>query len=97
MAGVSVAEFGRRLLDLGAPESEVSQTLSDYGALMSEVVSVDSELAYGAFVLGNRTPARLPLIDALIATAAQARDAVLVHRDQHMSAIPSELLKQRRL
>jgi predicted nucleic acid-binding protein len=47
-----------------------------------------------AFVIGCHTPRRLPLVDALIATVAQVRDAVLVHRDEHMRAIPSALLKQ---
>ena len=35
----------------------------------------------------------LPLVDALIAAVAQAKGAVLVHRDAHMRAIPPELLQ----
>jgi predicted nucleic acid-binding protein len=47
--------------------------------------------------LSNCTPERLPMVDALIAAAAQSRDACLVHRDDHMAAIPADLVQQRRL
>jgi len=40
---------------------------------------------------------RLPLVDALIAAAAQAKEAILVHRDAHMRAIPSSLIDQQDL
>lgn len=33
-------------------------------------------------------------MDTLIAACAKSRDAVLVHRDKHMAAIPQELVKQ---
>jgi predicted nucleic acid-binding protein len=36
----------------------------------------------------RKTPRRLPLVDALIAAAALSRDATLVHRDEHMRALP---------
>ncbi|HEV7505805.1 MAG TPA: hypothetical protein VGS07_12925 [Thermoanaerobaculia bacterium] len=36
----------------------------------------------------------MPLVDALIAAAARERQACLVHRDRHMSPIPSNLLEQ---
>lgn len=42
----------------------------------------------------RETPDRLPLIDALIAATAWVNDAVLVHRDTHMTAIPPELVQQ---
>ena len=34
------------------------------------------------------------LVDALIAAVAEVRDAVLVHRDEHMRSISSALLRQ---
>jgi predicted nucleic acid-binding protein len=94
VASVSQTEFGRRLRDLGAPEAIVGQTLASYQLLCAEAAPVDAAVALAAFVLGCRTPRRLPLVDALIAAIAQARDARLVHRDQHMRAIPPELLRQ---
>jgi predicted nucleic acid-binding protein len=51
-------------------------------------------VALAAFAIGCRTPRRLPLVDALIAAVAQARNALLVHRDEHMRGIPPELLHQ---
>lgn len=94
IASVSLTEFGRRLRDLGAPEVVVGQTLASYQLLCTEVAPVDTAVALAAFAIGCRTPHRLPLVDALIAAVAQARNALLVHRDEHMRAIPPELLHQ---
>ena len=94
IASVSLTEFGRRLSDLGAPEAVVGRTLASYQLLCNEVAPVDTAVALAAFAIGCRTPRRLPLVVALIAAVAQARNALLVHRDEHMRAIPSELLHQ---
>ena len=92
-ASISLAEFGRRLRDLGAAEDIVDEILDNYQLLFAEVVSVDAGIARAAFMIGCRTPRRLPLADALIAAAAQSRLAALVHRDEHMKAIPPELVQ----
>ena len=97
LVSVSLAEFGRRLRELGATEDEVEIILTSYQLLFTEIVAVDAAAARAAFVLGCRTPRRLPLIDALIAAAAQTRGAILVHRDEHMRAIPTQLLRQQDL
>ena len=97
VASISLTEFGRRLRDLGATGIEVEDVLSTYQLLFTEVVAVDTVVARKAFVLGCDTPRRLPLVDALIAAAAQTRAAVLVHRDEHMRSIPPGLLHQRDL
>lgn len=96
-ASVSLTEFGRRLRELGADETEAEEVLSAYQLLFAEIASVDVAVARAAFVLGCRTPRRLPLVDALIAAVAQARAAVLVHRDEHMRSIPPELVLQQDL
>ena len=96
-ASVSLTEFGRRLRELGANETEAEEVLSAYQLLFTEIASVDVAVARAAFVLGCRTPRRLPLVDALIAAVAQARAAVLVHRDEHMRSIPPELVLQQDL
>jgi predicted nucleic acid-binding protein len=97
IASLSLTEFGRRLRELGAAESAVEGVLSDYELLFNDVVALDTAVAKVAFVIGCRTPRRLPLADALIAAAAQVRVAVLVHRDEHMRQIPVELVRQREL
>lgn len=84
LASVSLTEFGRRLRELGATEAEVEEVLSAYQLLLPEVAAIDTKVARAAFVLGCRTPRRLPLVDALIAAVAQTKAAVLVHRDEHM-------------
>lgn len=97
LVSVSLAEFGRRLRELGATEDETETVLASYQLLFGEVASVDAATARAAFVLGCRTPRCLPLVDALIAAAAQIRGATLVHRDEYMRAIPAELVHQQDL
>ncbi|BCU77391.1 PIN domain-containing protein [Luteolibacter sp. LG18] len=97
IASVTVAEFARRMVELGASESEISTALQNYRLIFSEVVSIDDAIAWEAFEIGRKTPGRLPLADALIAAAASSRDATLVHRDKHMSQIPGKLVKTRDL
>ncbi len=97
VASVSLTEFGRRMLELGAAEHDVLEALANYQLLLPDIVAIDAEIARAAFVIACRTPRRLPLVDALIAAAAQSKGAVLVHRDEHMRAIPAALLVQRDL
>lgn len=97
LAGISLAEFARRLNDLGAPDEEIDQTVSDYALLFAAIAPVEAQTAKAAYEIGQSTPARLPLIDALIAAVAQELDAILVHRDQHMAAIPEAVLQQQHL
>jgi len=94
VASVTLTEFARRLLDLGASSAEIRQTLAAYQVLFSDIVAVDAGMAMAAFEIGRRTPYRLPLVDALIAAAAQFQEACLVHRDRHMVAIPAEMISQ---
>ena len=94
LVSVSLAEFARRLRELGATEEDAKAVLVSYELLFGGVAPVDAATARAAFVLGCRTPRRLPLVDALIAAVAQIKGATLVHRDEHMRAIPSELVRQ---
>lgn len=93
-ASVSLTEFGRRLIDLGASMTEAEAVLTEYSLLLNYIAPIDVSSAMAAFRLGSQTPQRLPLIDALICGAAQVHAAMLVHRDAHMGAIPAELLEQ---
>lgn len=97
VASVSLTEFGRRLRELRADEAEVEDVLANYQLLFTEVAPIDVVVARAAFLIGCRTPRRLPLIDALIAAAAQVKAAVLVHCDEHMQPIPPDLVRQRYL
>ena len=92
MCAVSVAEFARRLAALGASVAEARSRALDYAGLCDSIVPVDTALATRAFELAADTPVRVPLVDSLIAAAAQLSNATLVHRDPHFREIAS--LKQ---
>lgn len=68
-----------------------------YSELFSNVFSVDDAIAHQAVRLRADTPERLPTIDALIAATALARHLTLVHRDPHMTIIPTPDLRQQLL
>jgi predicted nucleic acid-binding protein len=70
------------------------QEWEDYLPLFERIVSVDLPLCLKAVELRRAATARLPTTDSLIAAAAVEYDAVLVHRDPHLTSIPSHLLKQ---
>ena len=94
VASVTLAEFARRLRDLGATVEDALQEVENYLLVIDEVVPVDEQVARDAFRLGCETPERLPLVDALIAATSRTREARLVHRDHHLTAIPPHLLQQ---
>jgi predicted nucleic acid-binding protein len=94
LAAPSLTEFSRKLHDLGATEEDAARRALSYRELFSEVVPIDGDIAMKAFALQCGTPGRLPLVDALIAAAAAARDATFVHRDAHFGAIPEKMLRQ---
>ena len=93
IASVTLAEFGRRMLELGASSQEVQKILSDYKHLLDGVVSIDEEIAMKALSLAEQATKRIPLVDSLIAAVACLKKATLLHRDQHFESIPKEFLK----
>lgn len=94
LASVTLPELARRLADLGFSEAEVERVVGQYREAVSEVVAIDSAVAWQSYDLIRRIPQRLPLVDALIAAAARSRQARLVHRDRHFRAIPLSALAQ---
>jgi hypothetical protein len=94
VASVSLPEFARRLRELGMSEQESLHVLDQYLLVLEEVVPVDGPVARGAFEIICKSSERLPLIDSLIASAARSSDAILIHRDRHMRAIPASMLTQ---
>lgn len=97
IASPTLTELGRRLLSLGATTAEVAETVSAYQILFHTVIAIDETVALAALAIGQSAVRRLPLIDALIAGAAQVQSAILVHRDEHMAGIPSSVLRQQTL
>lgn len=94
IAAPTLTEFAWRLRALGVEDAEIHNLLDNYSLLFTRVMAIDASIAIAAFAIGRQASDRIPLIDTLIAAAAQADEAVLVHRDAHMAAIPAEAVRQ---
>jgi predicted nucleic acid-binding protein len=92
LSAVSVAEFERRLADLGQPPEDVERTIDLFLQLFDAVVPLDQAAARASLRLAAELPFRLPMVDSLIAATARIRGACLVHRDKHMTPIPTQAL-----
>ena len=92
LSTVSVAEFGRKLRELGKDREEIEDTLDQFMQLFSHVVPLDEAVARASLRLVESVPLRLPMADSLIAASALVHGACLVHKDRHMAAIPPEVL-----
>ena len=97
IASITLTEFSRRMNALGASRDNISAVLDSYCRIFSSVITIDESIARKAFLLGLEADSRLPMADALIAAAAHSVEAVLVHRDPHFGALPSESIKQQML
>lgn len=97
IATPTLVEFRRRMKELGATARVIDDAISAYEEMADGIVSIDKAAAEAAWQLSRSSGRRLPLVDSLIAGAARAASAVLVHRDPHMAAIPSHLLTQAQL
>jgi len=92
LCAISVTEFGRKLYELGQTAEEVEHAIDLHRPLFARIEKVDEIVARNALRLVRNMTTRLPAIDSLIAATAMTHQACLVHRDQHMAAIPPELL-----
>ena len=75
----------------------IDDAISDYEEMADGIVSINKAAAEAAWQLSRSSGRRLRLVDSLIAGAARAASAILVHRDPHIAAIPSNLLAQAQL
>lgn len=90
-------EFRTRLSALGVPNAVIEDSLRRYRLAFGDVVPVDDAVVDRAWEIRRETPTRLPTVDAFIAACASLRGATLVHADEHMAAIPANLVTQIRL
>lgn len=97
LCAISLVEFARKLKDIGVSKKETDSILASYRSLFDEIIAVDVTVAGHARTIAEKTPERLPLVDSLIAGAAKAVDARLVHRDKHLAAIPASVVEQVRI
>ena len=94
ISALTLAELARRLRELGADESCINEEVATATVFVSRVVPVNVDIATTAFDVYAKTPKRLPIIDSLIAATAVCEGARLIHRDRHMSAIPTDVVAQ---
>jgi predicted nucleic acid-binding protein len=94
LTSLSLVEFARRLIALGATPEEALTDMAAYESIAGVIAPADARTARIALDLAVAARERLPLIDALIAAAACQCEAVLVHRDAHFSSLPKRRLKQ---
>ena len=91
---ISIPEMrGRLRVEIG-DISEVGSVCSHYFDVLASHVVIDRSVAECAEHIRQSTKKRLPLIDAVIAACALDRNAVLVHKDPHMSTIPTSVVEQ---
>lgn len=96
ISALSLVEMHARLRSFDRQE-EFSQVLEDYRDLFTSVLSADEPVALRAVALRHIATARVPTIDLIIAATAAYYNAILVHRDEHFSALPLDQVRQRYL
>ena len=97
LAAPSWPELARRLKELIDDPSEREKVFRSYTRDLCACVVLDEAAARAAVRIQEASPARLPLVDALIAGCAASADLILVHRDRHFDSVPGTLLQTVRL
>jgi predicted nucleic acid-binding protein len=90
---VTSLEFWARLKAEGH-ETAFDLEWNEHLPLFEQLIPIDAAICLRAIELRRAAHARLPTLDSLIAAAAAANDAVLIHRDPHFTALPAHVLKQ---
>lgn len=75
-------------------ERAVGQDWPALRALFPQIAPATEPIVMQALTLREAASARLPAMDAIIAATAAVHDAILIHRDSHLSSIPAHLLRQ---
>ena len=91
---VTLVELRGRLTELTADLKEVDRVFKLYSETLAARLPFTQQTMESAVELRIVVRPRLPLVDSLIAASAKEHDAILVHRDPHMAAIPVSLVKQ---
>ena len=91
---ISLPELKTRLREILGDPGEVERVFALYADTLTTSLSVTREMADMAIQLRETTRPRLPTVDAVIAACAQIHQATLVHRDPHLTAIPTDKLQQ---
>lgn len=90
---LSILEIFVKLKSLGQ-DARWPEVWGKYKLLFNRVIPVDLEIAQKAVDLRSAPSNRLPTVDALIVATALVNKLTVVHRDTHIGAVPSSLLRQ---
>ncbi len=94
ISAVTWLEFQIRLEEIH-PEAEARrEILACYAELLDDPVPVDKDTVSAALDIRRQAGPRIPNADAIIAATARLAGATLLHRDPHLSAIPTSVIKQ---
>lgn len=96
ISALSLVELHARLRSFGR-EQEFMELVADYRDLFAAIVPVDESLALRTVILRQAAKVRVPTIDAMIAATAALQGAILVHRDEHFTALPADQVRQQYL
>ena len=91
---VTLVELRGRLTELTTDPQEVHRVFELYTETLATRLPFTPQTMTSAIEIRATVRPRLPLVDSLIAASAREHDAILVHRDPHMTAIPASLVKQ---
>lgn len=96
ISALSIPEIYGRLCAMGR-QAHWQTVWESYRPLFTRIIATDETIAQQAILLRAATKQRLPTIDGLIAATAAVNHMTLVHRDPHLTAIPTALLQQQQL
>jgi predicted nucleic acid-binding protein len=91
---LSLPELRTRLGELVSDAQEAERVFQSYTDVLTTALTATRSIAKAAIEHRSGVRPRLPLVDSFIAAAAKECNAILVHRDPHMTAIPTSLVKQ---
>lgn len=75
-------------------DADFEEMLENYGPVFTRIYPVDESIVRRAIALRRAGTKRLSALDSLIAATAAQHNAILVHRDAHFMALPSETVTQ---
>jgi len=94
---ITWVELARRLAELVDDVKERDRVFQLYTEVLTSAVAVDVAVANEAIRLRAACPARVPMVDCLIAACAASRGLIFVYRDKHMDGLSAKNLKVMRL
>ena len=94
ISALTLIELKGRLRELIPDPAEVERLFHAYTSTLTRTLPVTAEIALMAITLREQHRPRVPLVDSVIAATAKAHNVILVHRDPHLTVIPTTEVPQ---